>query len=372
MKYVWTELQIHYHEENKDSLILQLLRPLIVWMQPQVEQVFFVRHWQRGSHLRLRILAEPERFESTIQPELESRVASYLKSQPSTRVIDQIVTLEFHQRLALEELEEGELLPFYPNNSWHFATYNRRTHLMPESVADLIEKFYSQTNGLVFEMLKHVKAGRDRVNLALDLMIATLQAVSPDIVSRFISYRSHAELFIVKTEDDNSTRERFKRVYQANAKTMIERLNRILTGIAQHEQTVPFLKEWTALIVCFSNQIHQAIESGNISLEPYQANTPRSKEYLEGEVRLRRSAFHAMQLDDKGNMEARSRDIDFNTFRLIVNLQYLHLNRIGLRPHERSLLAYLIAEAVEERFQVSAYDLAKTHTYNPAVSGGLA
>jgi hypothetical protein len=363
MKPVWTELQLHYHEENKDSLILDLVRPLMQSLEPELERVFFVRHWIRGPHLRLRFLGDPVHFERELRPQIDARVAAYLEANPSRSVLDEARLLPMHQRLASTEMESGALTPFYPNNSWHFGDYDRRTHAMPETVADLIEGFYSETNELVFAMLEHVRGGRDRVNLSLDLMIATLQAVSPHIVSRFISYRSHAEVFIVGTEDDAATRERFERQYRLNAATLRARLDQILEGIAQAEDRVPFLMAWTGVIEHYTHLIRHRIDSGIIALEPYNADAPRSQAYVDGEARLRKSSFHAMQLDDKANMEARSRDPGFNTFRLVVNLQYLHLNRIGLKPFERSLLAYLIANTIEERFEVSAFALAQQHTY---------
>jgi hypothetical protein len=363
MNPVWTELQVHYHKENKDGVILDLLRPLTRWLETETAQVFFVRHWIRGPHLRLRLRCDPVRFEREFRTQIDARVAAYLQAHPSHAVLDESRLLPMHQRLAKDEMESGALTPFYPNNSWHFGDYDRRTHAMPEAVADLIEEFYADSNELVFAMLEHVREGRDRVNLALDLMIATLQAVSPHIVSRFISYRSHAEVFIVGTDDDAATRDRFERQYRLNAATLRARLDQILEGIANHEDRVPFLTAWTDLIERYTHRIRGRIDSSVIALEPYDASAPRSQAYLDGEARLRKSPFHAMQLDDKANMEARSRDPGFNTFRLIVNLQYLHLNRIGLKPFERSLLAYLIANTIEERFEVSAFSLAQHYTY---------
>jgi Lantibiotic biosynthesis dehydratase C-term len=364
MNPVWTELQLHYHEENKDGLILDLVRPLMQWLKPDLGRAFFVRHWIRGPHLRLRFLGDPVRFERDFRSRIDARVTAYLQTNPSVTVLNEARLLPMHQRLASSEMESGALTPFYPNNSWHFGDYDRRTHAMPETVADLIEDFYTETNELVFAMLEHIRAGRDRVNLSLDLMIATLQAVSPHIVSRFISYRSHAEVFIVGTEDDGATRERFERQYRLNAATLRTRLDQILEGIAQSEDRVPFLMAWTGMIERYTHLIRHRIDSGIIALEPYNADTPRSQAYADGEARLRKSPFHAMQLDDKANMEMRSRDPGFNTFRLVVNLQYLHLNRIGLKPFERSLLAYLIANTIEERFEVSAFALAQKYTYS--------
>jgi Lantibiotic biosynthesis dehydratase C-term len=367
----WQELQIHHHDENKDALILELIRPLVRWLEPQVEQVFFVRHWLRGPHLSLRYLADATRLDS-LRPQLEDRIGAYLARHPSRTTLDESALLPIHRRLAHDEMETRDLTPFYPNNSWHFGEYDRRSHVMSDGIARLIEGFHAQTNDLVFEMLEHLQSGRNRVDLALDLMIATLQAVTPDIVSRFVSYHSHAEVFIVNTHDDTVTRTHFDRQYQQNAASLAARLQRILEGIARDEDSVPFLKRWTALMADYTGRIESGVISGEIAFEPYRADAPRTAAYLEGEARLRKSRFHAMQLDDRANIEARSKDAGFNTFRMLVNLQYLHLNRIGLRPFERSLLAYLISNAVEAHFQVSAFELARTHTYTRAPVGDAA
>jgi hypothetical protein len=367
----WHELQIHHHDEDKNPMTLELIRPLVRWLEPQVHQVFFVRHWLRGPHLALRFLGEATRVDS-LKPQLEAQVSDYLARHPSRTNLDESALLPIHRRLAHDEMETRDLTPLHANNSWHFAEYDRRSHVMSDPIARLIEHFYAQTNDLVFEMLEHLQTGRNRVDLALDLMIATLQAVTPDIVSRFVSYHSHAEVFIVNTRDDGVTRAHFERQYQQNAASLSARLRRILDGIATNQDSVPFLNRWTTLMAQFTQRIEAGVLSGEIAFEPYRADAPRTAAYLEGEARLRKSRFHAMQLDDRANIEARSQDAGFNTFRMLVNLQYLHLNRIGLRPFERSLLAYLISNAVEAHFEVSAFELARVHTYTRAPVGDAA
>ena len=47
----------------------------------------------------------------------------------------------------------------------------------------------------------------------------------------------------------------------------------------------------------------------------------------------------------------------FHTFRLLVNLLYLHLARLGVAPRQRYTLCHLAASAVESSLGVSALDL---------------
>ena len=44
----------------------------------------------------------------------------------------------------------------------------------------------------------------------------------------------------------------------------------------------------------------------------------------------------------------------FRRYRLLVNLLYLHLTRLGIRPVDRYLLAHFAANAAEQRYAVDA------------------
>src|SRR5262249_1734713 len=58
----WHSTQIHYYDDDKDGLLLDAVRPLIDDVAADVERVFFVRHWLRGPHVRLCVLAGDDVF----------------------------------------------------------------------------------------------------------------------------------------------------------------------------------------------------------------------------------------------------------------------------------------------------------------------
>ncbi len=69
------------------------------------------------------------------------------------------------------------------------------------------------------------------------------------------------------------------------------------------------------------------------------------------------SAFHQALARNPAHLEMMRTSVWFHAFRVVVNCCYLHLTRLGIRPFERSLLGFLVSEAVEERFGVSAVEL---------------
>ncbi|MGH3829696.1 MAG: lantibiotic dehydratase C-terminal domain-containing protein [Pseudonocardiaceae bacterium] len=48
----WHSAHIHYHEPDKNALILDAVRPLLHQLRPVVERAYLVRPWRQGPHLR--------------------------------------------------------------------------------------------------------------------------------------------------------------------------------------------------------------------------------------------------------------------------------------------------------------------------------
>ncbi|MEV5542460.1 thiopeptide maturation pyridine synthase [Saccharopolyspora shandongensis] len=349
----WHGVQIYYAAE-RDDLILDCLRPLFARMPADAERMFFVRHWLRGPHLRLCFRAPEPVFREVIRPEVERAANRYLAEHPSTARIDERELLATHREVARQERESGPLAPFHPDNSIQHAPHDRRIHVLGgEAAAALLEAFYHETNELVFEQLDQVRAGRSRVGLAADLMIATAHAMWPGIDRGFISYRSHAEGFIVRAPDPAARREFCVQQYRSQAAVLRERLVGVLDCVAGGGTDVPFVAEWVRLLGRFRSTAEPLIGSGELSFAG--AVAPDAAQSWDPGM-LEHSTFHRLLQGDGGRMADLQRDPAFLGFRFALNYLYLHLNRIGLLPVERFLLCHLIADAVEEHYGISAND----------------
>jgi hypothetical protein len=73
--------------------------------------------------------------------------------------------------------------------------------------------------------------------------------------------------------------------------------------------------------------------------------------------KLAASPFHSALERDQRRKQALYSDPWFQSYRLVLNLLYLHFNRLGLRPIDRFLLCHLAANAVEEAFKISAAEM---------------
>jgi hypothetical protein len=353
----WHCAQIHYYDGDRtDDLILDCVRPLLQALAPDIERGFFLRHWLRGPHLRVCLSAPEATFREVLRPRLEAIVGSHLAGHPSKVAIDETSLLAAHRQLAAREQEEGPLAPLEPDNSIRYRPHDRRLRvLQSEAAACLLEDFYCETTPLVFDMLDHVRAGgrSARLTLALDLMLATAHTQWPDIRRGFISFRSHAEGFIVQAADPAARRAQCQETYRSQADRLGKRLGAILDGLDQHREGVPFVGSWVACLARFRAAADALIAAGEVS---FAAADPREGDARWDPSLLQHSRFHQLLQDNGARLAFMREDPGFLGFRLMLNYLYLHLNRLGVRPFERGLLCHLAAATVEDRFGISAED----------------
>lgn len=346
----WHNVAVYYYDdERRDDLILDCVRPLFASLAPRPS--FFVRHWLRGPHLRLRFHTTADDVDRVVVPAVADQVGGWLAAYPSKACLDETALLTTHEWLAKREREPGPLSPFYPDNSIHCLPCDRRIEVLgSEAAASLLEDFYVATTDLAFAMLDQIRDGSSRLNLALDLMWAT--AHSAGTVTRgYVSYRAHAEARIMTAPDPAALRSFFEQQYRVRAPALVARLQQVLDTVDGISGDIPFVREWVHVVHHLYKRAASLIADGAITL-----STPEPGAWFHDEVTAH-SAFHRALASNPTHLEMMRTSARFHTWRIVVNCCYLHLTRLGIRPFERSLLGFLVSETVEERFGVSAVEL---------------
>lgn len=352
----WFSAHLYYYDEQKDQLILDCVQPLFRAVQEQCTALFFVRHWAQGPHLRLRFLCSPEQFADYIQPFIEKEVRSYLTDYPSMTVLNEAQLRPIYENLARQEMERGPILPLLPNNSLHFLPYDRRLHILKSPLlAELLENFYCQTNDLTFEMLRYVRQGHSLLTLSLDLLFTTAHILKDiPITDGYLSYRSHADAFIISNPRPEAVRTLFEQKYRAQASALTRRLSLLLEALEQKEAHFPFTLPWGRLLQHFWEIATPLFQSGQIDgMSPMEGDDPPA---FTGQARehLDQSAFHQKLDSHPEYKKALYANTRFQGYRLMLNMLYLHLSRLGVRPVERFLLCHLAANTVEQVFHIDA------------------
>lgn len=354
----WHNVQVYYYDdERRDDLLVDCVRPLFTSLHPRPS--FFVRHWVRGPHVRLRFHTTPGDFDQVVRPAVADQMGGWLATHPSTVRLEETALLGIHEWLAARERESGPLSPFHPDNSIQYLPYDRRIEVLgSEAATGMLEDFYVATTELTFAMLEHVRHGTSRLNLALDLMYATARALG-SITTGYVAYRSHSEARIMHAADPARLRAFCEQQYRSRADELVERLDQVLGTLdstldsapSSASDDVPFVREWVQEMARLQVRAQSLIADGALTLA-----VPEPGAWFRDEV-LAHSAFHRALGSNPDFLAMMRTSVRFHASRVLLNCCYLQLTRLGIGPIERSLLGFLVAEAVEERFGVSAIDL---------------
>lgn len=351
----WNGADVHYHAGDPDALILDSVRPLFAAVGDQVDGAYFLRHWKRGPHVRLRFDSTPEIFGAVVRPALQRIVGDYLAAHPAADIPDPASLMPLHQRLAELERESGPLTPWHPNNSIQPAEDEPRSEIMGGvDAADLVSDFYAATTDLTFEMIAHAhRANASRMGIAFDLMIATAHAFSDGgIRTGFVSFRSHAEAFLDGYREGRRLRPMWDRHYEEKAAIFAHRVPAILASL-DGRGSVPFVREWTAALTPIRERAAALVAEDRLSLNAPWVNP-------DGSERARpagQSAFNQALHRNENWLNEIQPTAWFTIYRVVLNCTYLHLTRIGISPAERFLLCHLAANAVEDAYGVSAREM---------------
>jgi len=345
----------YYDDERRDELILDGIRPLLARIGPAVPAAFFLRHWRQGPHVRVCVLSCDEEFHRIVEPAVSEVVEGYLRTHPSRSIVDEASLLEAHERLAEREFERGPLRPLCPDNSIRYGPYDRRLHVLNSpQAADLLEDFYIDTNELVFDMLDRVRRGSNRLTIGLDLMLATAHAMWGDITRGFISYRAHAEGFIIQASDPDRLRSVWEANFRKQSTAITRRVHTVIAMLDGGQPPAPHVRTWVDALSPFQDRAGPLVRAGELRLtmggEAGRANGWRQEN-------LTHSDFQQQLYGNRSYTDFMRNDPRFQSYRLMLNLLYLHLHRLGIGAVERYYLCHLAADAVEAAMDVSALAL---------------
>jgi hypothetical protein len=331
-------VHVHYHDQDGlDALLTHAIGPLFQRVGPG----YYLRHWLSGPHVRLVFDQDTD-----VRAAVEEIVGGYLLTHPSRGGLTEEQLLPLHERLAEAEQESGPLTPWRPDNSIH--------HIVDDTRADdealLVEQFYRAGNAHALDLVRRItEDGASATGLGFDLMIATGHVLAElGIADTFVSFRSHAEAFLSCDPDGHRLRRAWDAHYAQHGEPLRERVRQLVAGLdGQGVQAAP-VREWLALMGPIQDRGRELIAEGRLVLHlPQDHPDDRPEDIVE-------STFHRALARTRWWPEVR-RSPAFGHYRLMINCTYLQMTRIGVRPIDRYLLCHLIANAVEDVYDRSAF-----------------
>lgn len=361
----WYSIHVYYYDQDKDALILDGVRPLFRALHGRVDAVFHTRHWRYGPHLRLNFRTTAGTFADVVRPAADEIVGGFLRRHPSTTDLDPVHEVLVHRRLAELEREEGELLPWYPDNSIVTAAYDpRATVVGGAETAALLADFHAAATELTFTLTGELGDPRQRLACCFDLMVATAQATSKaGITDAFISFRSHAEGFLCGFPESAGLRAVWDRHYGQHRELLMRRVTAVVAAVRDGTTDVPFVQDWLAVLAPSWERARRLASAGTLSV-PIGPSADAEVGFELPEL----SPFHRVLLENPA-WDRTQRSMSFLEYRLMINLTYLLLSRLGVTPVERFLLGHLVANAVEDAYGVSAVELVRARPASEQIVG---
>ncbi|PYC80216.1 hypothetical protein C7C46_13075 [Streptomyces tateyamensis] len=194
---LWLSAHV-FHHGTTDQLITEAVLPLVEELRADglVRRAFFLRHWERGPHLRVRLQVEPQHA-AALRALVEQRLTGYLAAHPGPTDADpeQLgVTLRHLGRLEHGGDADPELYRPEPPNTVRWIDY--RPELAKYGGASgvaVAEDVFDAGSTLAGQVLRQGVNDNARLGVALQLLLLTSRSLDLDEAATAVFLRSYRE-----------------------------------------------------------------------------------------------------------------------------------------------------------------------------------
>jgi thiopeptide-type bacteriocin biosynthesis protein len=184
----WISLHIFY-VGTLEPLLLDAVEPLVQDLRTQglLQRFFFIRYWQEGPHLRLRLLPTGDADREDVQRRAEEALRAYLQRSPSLYTLDNERRSPSYKEMFLAEYSlekwqelygESEEMPMRPNNSVHAIPYEPEYGRYGGSDGvELAEWHFEKSSELVLQLVRTTNLHVRSILLGLALQLAVSLSV---------------------------------------------------------------------------------------------------------------------------------------------------------------------------------------------------
>ncbi len=322
-------LSVHlFYAGRWDELLVEAVKPFVreLLSDELISDYFFIRYWEKGPHIRLRMFGGEEALINTVRPRLVEYFESYMSRFPSDRNEP-----EWLQRASQED-------QWLPNNSIQFIDYEPEYERYGGSeMVKIAEKLFGHSSNSVLSIMlnEHGSWGYDRaMGAAIQLHLGMTYSLGMDLSESLVFYNYFFEHWLSRAYY-------FFREEISSDELIIRREKTLNTFQEQFEA------QRTALVPMVSH-IWELLEQG-VSFDENWLN-----EWISGVADIKE------QLTSHFNKDWQ---IDHNFFKPSshegYSLQdqkkwnlfdsYIHMtnNRLGIFNHDEAYLAFFLKESLK-------------------------
>ncbi len=344
----WVWLRVYYFESCKDHLLLYGIIPALTTLATNGRsfQYYFERDWLGGPHIVVGIVGALTLLDISQTVEM---IQIFLREKPSTTAFN---SLDYERRIAAAAALEARVdvaqeRPLRSNNSVLIDTDEPFSPLLPPGILRTeMRLFLCKSTSIVLEWLNAIKEEKStRDEIALQALTATAWAADPDLLRSHISYRSHSTAFL-RYLDSPALIAEFQRRYKTSSGKEATSIVRDTVERLNAQRAPASITRYAILLREVLHLAYAGFASGSLGKLPVKQ-------------------FRAADAADPNFATAKrlnqilKDDPVLQAWRLVINLNYLVMNQLGISALERYLGCYLVGRACEDLFALKSSEIAQ-------------
>lgn len=211
----WVSAHLFYHGDQ-DAVIVGVVKPVVerLGRAGLADGFFFLRYWEGGPHVRLRVRTRPEQAEE-VRSAIEETAAEFYRTSPSqSELTEQGYTESAAALAALEQMTDYDTV-LHPDNSVAFIDYVPETSVFGSGRAlEAVEKQFMAASALAVELIARGRTPGQRAMDAFAMMAANrtvFTGILPELAyqARFMVESGGSAAQLLESSD-------FERYFDAN------------------------------------------------------------------------------------------------------------------------------------------------------------
>jgi Lantibiotic biosynthesis dehydratase C-term len=192
-----------FYASNPNPLLTECVAPLVARLREQglIRRYFFIKYWQEGPHVRLRLLPTTSGDAPAVRARVEAALDEFLRVRPSLFEVDPDLLGSFHRDMYVFEYGEeawerdygGAGMPIRPNNSYAYMPYEPEHDRYGGEVGVAVAEWhFEHSSDMVLRLLAsanvHVRTVMFGLSAQLALVLGYTFRPDPGALALFLRY----------------------------------------------------------------------------------------------------------------------------------------------------------------------------------------
>jgi hypothetical protein len=323
----WISLHIFYHQ-SFERILTECIGPMSEQLleKGSIDRYFFIRYWQGGPHIRLRLQLTDESLRGETEAFARKNISKFLNRFPSRFKVDRDKLLDSQRQMALAELGTVEGVTIFDNNSIHTIPYEREWLRYGGKLAMIVsEEQFFYSSQLTLRLLPGINWHMRSILLgqAIQLMFVSAQAFRLDSRQAYGFFKYYAGYWNDFGDETNSFLDKeekmdlFERKFQENKEEYLTQYTNLFAGIrGERERCEDDISIWwDQKMKLIYDKLADIVAEGTFETPDYVPDVPEAP-YIH------------------------------------VLFSYLHMtnNRLGCVPFDESFLGFICYKTLQEKF----------------------